>query len=62
MLKRYGDEAMAESAKANRKSFAADGDALGPAIWHRVIDAIGQLRKDNTSGASALIGARGPRR
>jgi hypothetical protein len=42
MLKRYGDEAMMESAK-RAENLAADGDGVGAAIWHRVLDAIRQL-------------------
>jgi hypothetical protein len=42
MLTRYGDEAMAESAK-RADELAADGDLSGVAVWLRVIDAIRQL-------------------
>jgi hypothetical protein len=42
MLKRYGDEAMMESAKRG-EGLTTDGGAVGAAIWHRIIDAIGQL-------------------
>ena len=49
MLKRYGDQAMAESA-TRAENLAADGDAVGAAIWHRVIDAIGQLTNTTPPG------------
>ena len=42
MLTRYGDEAMAVSAK-RADELAADGDLSGVAVWLRVIDAIRQL-------------------
>ena len=42
MLTRYGDEALAESAK-RVEELAADGDLSGVAVWLRVIDAIRQL-------------------
>ena len=42
MLTRYGDEAVAESAK-RAEELAADGDLAGVAVWLRVIDAIRQL-------------------
>jgi hypothetical protein len=42
MLNRYGDEAVAESAK-RADELAADGDLAGVAVWLRVIDAIKQL-------------------
>ena len=42
MLTRYGDEAVAESAK-RAEELAADGDLGGVAVWLRVIDAIRQL-------------------
>jgi hypothetical protein len=56
MLKRYGDAALAQSAKRS-ENLATDGDAVGAAIWHRVIDAIGQLTKYDPSGAGALTSA-----
>ena len=43
-------------------TIAADGDAVGAAIWHRVIDAIGQLTSTTAPGAGALIGTRLRRR
>jgi hypothetical protein len=49
VLKRYGDEAMMDSAK-RAKNLAADGDAVGAAIWHRVIDAIEHLTKTTPPG------------
>ena len=42
MLTRYGDEAVAESAK-RAEELAADGDLAGVATWLRVIDAVRQL-------------------
>jgi hypothetical protein len=42
MLNRYGDEAIAESAK-RADELAADGDLAGVAVWLRVIDATRQL-------------------
>ena len=42
MITRYGDEALAESAK-RAEELAADGDLAGVATWLRVIDAVRQL-------------------
>ena len=42
LLNRYGDEAMAESAK-HAEELAEDGDLAGVAVWLRVLDAIRQL-------------------
>ena len=42
MLTRYGDEALAESAK-RAEELAADSDLAGVATWLRVIDAVRQL-------------------
>jgi len=43
MLKRYGDEAQAESA-IRMQELALNGDNTGAAVWRRrVTDAIGQL-------------------
>ena len=43
MLKRYGDEAPAESA-IRMQELALNGDSAGAAVWRRrVTDAIGQL-------------------
>jgi hypothetical protein len=51
MIKRYGDEAAAESAKRTDE-LATDGDAVGAAIRNRGIDVIEQLaRKARRPGA-----------
>jgi hypothetical protein len=42
MLNRYGDEALAESAK-RAEELADDSDLAGVATWLRVIDAVRQL-------------------
>ena len=42
MLKRYGDQAQAESA-IRMQELALNGDSAGAAVWQRVTDAIGQL-------------------
>ena len=42
MLKRYGDEAQAESA-IRMQELVLNGDRAGAAVWRRVTDAIGQL-------------------
>ena len=42
MITRYGDEALAESAK-RAEELAADSDLAGVATWLRVIDAVRQL-------------------
>ena len=42
MLKRYGDEALAEGTK-RADELAADADLAGGAVWLRVINAIRQL-------------------
>jgi hypothetical protein len=42
MLKRYGDQAEAESAIKSTE-IAEAGDSAGAAVWRRVTDAIGQL-------------------
>jgi hypothetical protein len=49
MVKRYGDEAMAQSAM-RAEELAENGDPLGVAIWHRVIGAIGQLTNTTPPG------------
>ena len=49
MITRYGDEALAESAK-RAEELAADGDLAGVATWLRVIDAIRQLASQHRSG------------
>ena len=46
MLKRYGNEAEAESAIRSAE-LAEAGDSAGAAVWRRITDAIGQL--DNTT-------------
>jgi hypothetical protein len=43
MIKRYGDEAEAESAIRSAE-LAEAGDSAGAAVWRRVTDAIGQLK------------------
>ena len=42
MLKRYGDEAEAESARRADELWEG-GDAAGAAVWRRVIGAVQQL-------------------
>jgi hypothetical protein len=42
MLRRYGDQAEAESAIRSAE-LAANGDSAGAAVWRRVTGAIGQL-------------------
>ena len=42
MLKRYGDQAQAESA-IRMQELALNGDSAGAAVLRRVTDAIGQL-------------------
>ena len=42
MLKRYGEEALEESA-ARVDELAADGDHDGAVTWRRMTDAVGQL-------------------
>ena len=42
MMKRYGDAAMAESARL-AEELADNGDLAGVAVWLRVLDAIRQL-------------------
>jgi hypothetical protein len=42
MLRRYGEEAMLESAQRAHE-LAADGDRAGASTWLRITDAIGQL-------------------
>jgi hypothetical protein len=42
MLKRYGDEAEAES-EIRADELAADGDSAGAAVWQRITDAIKQI-------------------
>ena len=49
MLKRYGDQAQAESAIRSAE-LAEAGDSAGAAVWRRVMDAIGQLEKTTARG------------
>jgi hypothetical protein len=49
MLKRYGNAALVESAR-RADELAAAGDTAGLAVWHRIIDAIGQLANTTPSG------------
>ena len=49
MLKRHGDKAVRESAE-RAEELAVVGDAVGVAIWFRVIDAIEQLANTSPSG------------
>ena len=42
MLKRYGDEAEAESA-IRMQELTLNGDSAGAAVWRRITEAIGQL-------------------
>ena len=49
MLKRYGDQAQAESA-IRMQELALNGDSAGAAVWRRVTDAIGQLVSTTAPG------------
>ena len=49
MLKRYGDQAEAESAIRSAE-LAENGDRVGAAIWRRVTDTIGQLANTTPPG------------
>ena len=49
MLKRYGDQAEAESAIRSAE-LAEAGDRAGEAVWRRIIAAIGQLENTTPSG------------
>ena len=49
MLNRYGDVALAESAKL-ADELAANGDLADVALWLRVIDAIRQLTMTTSLG------------
>jgi hypothetical protein len=49
MLKRYGDQAEAESAMRSAE-LATNGDSAGAAVWRRVTDAIGELVNTIPSG------------
>ena len=49
MLKRYGDQAEAESAIRSAE-LAEAGYSAGAAVWRRVTDAIGQLENTTPPG------------
>jgi hypothetical protein len=49
MLKRYGGNAEAESAR-RVDEFAADGNDAGVAVWMRIIDAVAQLTNTTPPG------------
>jgi hypothetical protein len=49
MLWWYGDTAEAEG-KRRAEEHAADGDNAGVAVWHRIINAIGQLEATTPLG------------
>jgi hypothetical protein len=49
MLKRYGDQAEAESAIRSAE-LAEAGDSAGAAVWRRITDAIGQQENDTSPG------------
>ena len=49
MLKRYGEKALEESA-ARADELFAEQDHDGAAVWHRIIDAVGQLANTTPSG------------
>jgi hypothetical protein len=51
ILKRYDDNAEAESA-GRADELAKDGDNAGVAVWRQIIDAVGQL--GNTTPSSAV--------
>jgi hypothetical protein len=48
MLKRYGEKALEESARAAELSAEQDHD--GAAVWRRIIDAVGQFANTRPSG------------
>jgi hypothetical protein len=49
MLKRYGDNALEESAaRANERALAGDDD--GAATWRRIMAAVEQLSNNTPSG------------
>jgi hypothetical protein len=48
-LRRYGDEAMVESA-IRAEELAKEGDVAGAAVWLRIIDAIDHLASEAPSG------------
>jgi hypothetical protein len=49
MLRWYGDTAEAESMR-RAEEHAADGDNAGVAVWHRIINVIGQLEATTPLG------------
>jgi hypothetical protein len=49
MLKRYGDEALKESA-ARAHELVASGDHKGAAVWRRITDAVAQLANTTPPG------------
>jgi len=49
MLKRYGDEAEAESARRDDELWEV-GDAAGVAVWRRVMGAVRQLANTTPLG------------
>ena len=49
MLKRYGDEALEESA-ARADELAAQEDHNGAVVWRRITAAVGQLANQTPSG------------
>ena len=49
MLKRYGGNAEAESAR-RVDELAADGNDAGVAVWMRIIDAVAQLTNTTPPG------------
>jgi hypothetical protein len=50
MLKRYGEEALEESA-ARADELALAGDDDGATTWHRIMDAVTQLTNMTPPGA-----------
>ena len=49
MLKRYGDEALRESA-ARAEELVAAGDDNGAAVWRRITDSVAQLANRTPPG------------
>jgi hypothetical protein len=49
MLKRYGDNALNESA-SRAAELASEGDHDGAAVWRRITDAVGQLANTTPPG------------
>ena len=54
MLKRYGDEALEESAARANELFAA-GDDDGAAVWRRITAAVAQLANNAPPGRVPLV-------